>query len=104
MLIFGGVLLFLRLGNPNYRPLMTSSGAGSVQYPGWGGTVDPKYEVEIYSQEFLKFCGLFFFYHKNLGGGNSIICYFYPIVGEMIQFDNYFQMGWLKPPTKIFFG
>ena len=35
-----------------------------------------------------------------LGGGNSNIFSFYPLPGEMIQFDSYFSVG-LKPPPSI---
>ena len=48
-----------------------------------------------------RFCEVII-YPGILAGGNSNIFYFSSLFGEMIQFDEHiFQMGWLKPPTRI---
>ena len=54
-------------------------------------TKEPKDMHMLYIHQFLHRC--IFAFHKNpgnkskLGGGNSNIFYFHPILGEMIQFD-----------------
>ena len=54
---------------------------------------------------FFKFGGTqeikLFPINLHLGGGNSNMFYFHPLVGEDSQFDIYFSDGLLQPPTWI---
>jgi len=42
-------------------------------------------------------------FESFLGGGNSNIFFFHPLLGEMIQFDEHiFQMGWFNHQAVFF--
>ena len=87
-----------RWDGPNFKGIQVACGLRS-----WG--VDIKRLVDepgIVFPESLRIKA-----RPYLGGGNSNMFFFIPIPGEMIQFDDFFQMGWnhqLDPTSYFLWG